>query len=139
MPGSCFSDKKRQPTSSDLKKALGQKYSLWTSIRKYLSNEYAEDDVEWKYYGKKNGWLAKNLVGKRNIVFLIPLEGSLRLSFTFGDKAVEVINDSDLPESIVKLVNESRKYAEGRVIQLEVKDTADCKVIEQLIDIKCDN
>ncbi|MHC4388964.1 MAG: DUF3788 family protein [Planctomycetota bacterium] len=139
MPGSFFSDKERQPTTSDLRKALGQKYSLWTLIRKGFNKKHSGDDLEWKYYGKKNGWLAKNIVKKRNIFFLIPLEGSFRLSFTFGDKAVEVINKSDLPESIVKLVNKSRKYAEGRVIQLEVKDTSDCQMIELLIDIKCAN
>jgi len=138
MPGSCFSDKERQPTNSDLKKALGQKYSLWTLIRKYLNNKDATD-VEWKYYGKKNGWMAKNVVKKRNIFFLIPLEGGFRLSFTFGDKAVKVINKSDLPKSIVKLINESRKYAEGRVLQLEVKSTSDCPSAEKLIDIKCEN
>jgi hypothetical protein len=139
MSGSCFSDKDKQPADSDLKKALGQKYSLWTLIRKCFHNKHAGDDVEWKYYGKRNGWLAKNMVKKRNIFFLIPLEGGFRLSFTFGAKAVEVINKSDLPESIVRLVNNSREYAEGRVIQIEVKSTSDCKTMDQLIDIKCAN
>ena len=70
MSGSYFSDKERQPTNNDLKKVLGQKYSLWTLIRKSINKKQGVDDVEWKYYGKKNGWLAKNIVKKRNIFFL---------------------------------------------------------------------
>jgi len=137
MSASYFFDKTQQPTDEDLKGALGKKYSLWSSIFDYLKLNHGAVNVEWKHYGKKTGWLAKNLIKKRNIFFLIPLEGGFRLSFTFGDKAVEQINKSDLPVSIIQSINDSRKYAEGRVIQIPVNHTSDCRIIEQLIDIKC--
>ena len=139
MSASYFSEKERRPTDSDLRKALGRKYSLWSRIGKHFAERHCEVNIEWKYYGQRTGWLAKNVVKKRNIFFLIPLDGGFRLSFTFGDKAVRVINESDLPESIIKLVNEGRQYAEGRVIQLAVEDASDCPLIAELIDVKLEN
>jgi hypothetical protein len=40
MSASCFSYKKRQHTNSNLREALGQKYSLWTRISKYLAKKH---------------------------------------------------------------------------------------------------
>ena len=92
-------------------------------------------EVLWQ----KNGWLAKNIIGKRNIFFLVSGDQEFRLTFTFGDKAVKAIHAGNLPADIVKQVNEAKKYTEGRVLLISVKHQSDCKTVNQLIDIKIEN
>lgn len=52
-----------------------------------------------------------------------------RVAFTFGDKAADLIFNSQLPELIKKELFEAKQYAEGRTIQIEVKTENDLNSI----------
>ncbi|HEX9652826.1 MAG TPA: DUF3788 family protein [bacterium] len=56
----------------------------------------------------------KRAAKKTNLCFLTPLQNLFRIAFVFGDKAVAVIEQSDLPDTIVDTLKNARKYAEGR-------------------------
>ena len=76
---------------------------------------------------------------KRNIMFLIPRRGYFLAVFVFGDKAVEAIVNSSLNQSIITAIKESRKYAEGRGLKIEVKSEKDIENIKILTHIKMNN
>jgi hypothetical protein len=139
MAASIFGDKTITPTDRMLSKALGDSNRLWKHIKKHLKTEYGEMTEEWKFYGQKNGWLLKTLRKKRNLFFFIPLEGSFRLSFVFGDKAVAACQQSNLPEGLIACLKNARKYAEGRGLQIEVKSSDDVENIKTLVQIKVNN
>ena len=122
-----------------LSKALGDSNQLWKQIKKHLKTEYGQLTEEWKYYGQKNGWLLKTFRKKRNLFFLVPLEGSFRLSLVFGDKAVAAVQQSDLPKDLISTLKNARQYAEGRSLQIEVKSSDDVENIETLVRIKVNN
>ena len=139
MAASSFGDKTTIPTDRMLSKALGDSNRLWKQIKKHLKTEYGELTEEWKFYGQKNGWLLKTLRKKRNLFFFIPLKGSFRLSFVFGDKAVAAAQQSNLPQDLITTLKNARKYAEGRGLQTEVKSSDDVENIKTLVRIKVNN
>ena len=139
MAVSVFGDKATKPTGQMLAKTLGKSNRLWQEINKHLKAEYGELTEEWKFYGQKSGWILKTLRKKRNLFFFIPLEGSFRVSFVFGDRAVAAAEQSGLPQGLITTLKNARKYAEGRGLQIDVKQPADVKNIMKLVKIKVDN
>ena len=139
MAVSVFGDRATKPTDQMLAKVLGKSNPLWEEIKKHLKAEYGQLIEEWKFYGQKSGWILKTLRKKRNLFFLIPVEDSFRVSFVFGDKAVAAVQQSDLPQDLIKTLKDARKYAEGRGLQIDVRRSADVKHIKKLVEIKVNN
>ena len=139
MAASVFDDKATKPAAQKLARALGESNGLWKEIKKHLKAEYGELIEDWKFYGQKSGWILKTLRKKRNLLFFVPLEGSFKVSFVFGDKAVAAAEKSDPPRDLVKTLKNARKYAEGRGLQIEVEGPVDVENIKKLVAIKINN
>jgi hypothetical protein len=139
MSVSVFEDKAVMPNDKMLAKALGKSNRLWQDIKKHLKAEYGELIEEWKFYGQKSGWILKTLRKKRNLFFFIPLKGSFQVSFVFGDKAVAVVEKSNLPKGLITELKNARKYAEGRGLRIDVKNSTDIENIKKLVEIKVNN
>ncbi len=139
MSVSVFDDKAVKPDEKTLLKAIGNTAGHWQKIKSNLKNEYGELVEDWKYYGQKTGWLLKVLRKKRNLFFCIPLKGSFRIAFVFGEKAVSAVQSSDLPEAINLELRNARKYAEGRGLRIDVESAKDVENIRKLVEIKVKN
>lgn len=139
METNVFMDKSIQPDDRRLAHALGEKATFWEAIKNHIAQEYGDVNEEWKFYNTKSGWTLKVLFKKRNLFFFVPLQGSFRLAFVFGDKAVSAVEKSDLPEDIKNELKNARKYAEGRGIHIEVESPKDVEHVKKLIDIKVGN
>ncbi|UCC99141.1 MAG: DUF3788 domain-containing protein [Phycisphaerales bacterium] len=139
MSVSVFDDKGAKPDNKMLAKALGKSHRLWLQIKENLKAEYGELIEEWKFYGQKSGWILKTLRKKRNLFFFIPLKGSFRVSFVFGEKAVAAVEKSGLPKKLITELKNARKYAEGRGLQIDVRSSADVEHIKRLVEIKVNN
>jgi len=136
MAVSIFEDKAIMPDDKMLAGVLGKSNRLWQEIKKNLKAEYGELIKEWKFYGQKSGWILKTLRKKRNLFFFIPLEGSFHVSFVFGEKAVAAVEKSGLPNGLITELKNARKYAEGRGLRIDVKNSADVEHIKKLVEIK---
>jgi hypothetical protein len=139
MAASVFEDKATIPDDKMLAVALGKSNRLWLQIKKNLKAEYGELIEEWKFYGQKSGWILKTLRKKRNLFFFIPLKGSFHVSFVFGDKAVGAAEKSGLPKGLITELKNARKYAEGRGLRIDVKNSADVEHVRKLVEIKINN
>ena len=139
MSASVFDDKNVKPDSKALLKVIGKTAGHWKKIRSNLENDFGELIEDWKYYGQKTGWLLKVLRKKRNLFFCIPLKGSFRIAFTFGEKAVSAVQSSNLSETIKLELKNARKYAEGRGLRIDVKSAKDVENIRKLVKIKVKN
>lgn len=140
MPVSYFEDKTIEPQDKDLEIALGSTYRLFEEIFKHLVDIHKDIRPEWKHYGKKMGWQLKLFKGKRNIMFIVPFEGNFIVYFTFGDKAVQQVMESNLPDELKTELQNAKKYMEGRGINLSItKDSENVDHIKKLIDIKLNN
>lgn len=140
MALSVFDDKSKQPTEQMLAKALGGQYQLWNAIVDYVVEKYPKALKEWKYIAMKNyGWSFRLKDKKRNIVYLGPKDGAIMCELVFGDKAVNAVQQSSLPQTIKDELHNSKKYPEGRVIRLKVRNKIDLANIKTLVDIKLAN
>jgi hypothetical protein len=136
MSVSVFDSKLVLPNEKMLATELGKTKEHFNLIASFIRNEGGDLRLEWKFYGEKSGWLLKMLCKKRNMMFVVPGKDHFKVSFIFGEKAVGEIMASDLPDFIKQLISGSKKYPEGRGIQLEIKTRKDCEQILNLIRIK---
>jgi hypothetical protein len=139
MSASIFDDKNKKPTDKMLKVALAKTYNLWEEIKKHILSEYGKVTEDWKFYNVRSGWLLKTLLKKRNLFFFIPLKDFFKLSFIFGDKAVETVEASDLPSNIKTTLKNAKKYMEGRGLSIDVKTSEDAEIAKKLVEIKINN
>jgi Protein of unknown function (DUF3788) len=138
MP-SIFTDKDKKPDSQLLKKTIGEAFNYWLDIKTFVDENFGLTTEEWKYYNQKSGWILKLFLKKRNLLFFAAQENYFRISFVFGDKAVAVVEKSDLPAEIINELKSARKYAEGRGISFEVRDHGPVESIKKLLEIKINN
>jgi hypothetical protein len=133
---SVLTDKTKRPGDDELSKVLGEAKVFWDELKDYAGANYANLTEDWKHYGKNSGWTMKLLMKKRNLFFLYPGEGQFVVVFIFGEKAVQAVEDSDLPVGIVEALKSTPKYAEGRGLQVPVKNARDLETVKKLLTIK---
>ena len=116
--------------------ALGPAKALWDQLVADLAEQYDVTVQEWNSYSRKAGWSLRLKHKDRNILYLTPCRGSFFVSFALGDKAVEAARQSGLPPSVIKTINEAKRYAEGTGVRLEMKKPKDVETMKQLAAIK---
>jgi hypothetical protein len=136
MSASIYDDKLVLPTVQMLIHDLKDSKKYLDRISSFISDEYGNYNPEWKYYNKRSGWVLKLFSKKRNVLFVVPYAGFFKTTFVFGDKAAQLVFNSNLPANIRNALKIAQKYMEGRLIVLEVKNEADLNIILELIQIK---
>ncbi len=134
-----FLDKTAEPTDENLKEVLSTSHKYWVEIQEEILSKYGEIIPEWKFYTKKTGWTRKTMLKKRNLFFFKPYKGFFNLTFVFGDKAVSVIEKSDISEELIQEIRSAKKYIEGRVLTVKVSKKSDLRNIYKLIEVKIQN
>jgi hypothetical protein len=136
MTVSVFDDKSKEPTSSELDKALGETATLLKNIEQHVLEQFGELTHEWKFYSKKAGWTLALAHKGRRVLHLIPQPDQFTVVFTLGERAVSTALESNLPKETLSAIESARKYAEGRSFRFDVTTTDDVSVVRQLIEIK---
>ena len=72
-------------------------------------------------------------------MYMTPCEGYFLASFALGEKAVKAAHNSDMPASVLEVIDNAKKYAEGRGVRLEVRTAGDVRNVEKLAIIKMAN
>jgi hypothetical protein len=133
---SVFDDKSRQPTEADLARALKGSFVFWNDLKKRIASRFTPLTVEWGFTSKTTGWGLRLKHKERIVLYMTPCEGYFLASFALGQKAVQAARNSELPASIMQVVDSARKYAEGRGVRLKVTSARDVRSIEKLAVIK---
>lgn len=136
MSASIFNNKLAEPNDKLLAHELDKAMVYFENIVAFIRENYDDLKFEWKYYGQKSGWILKLINFNRNILFIIPCKGYFKASFTFGDKAVNELINSNLPDRIKNELNDAKKYAEGRSIQIDVGSLEQIGILQLLIKAK---
>lgn len=139
MSQSIFTDRAAPPSERELAQALGETKELWDQMKTYVRECFYDVVEEWKHYGKNSGWTMKLLKGKRNLFFSYPGKGCYMVAFIFGEGAFEAVSQSSLPKKIIEDLQQTRKYAEGRGLQVTVKNADDLEHVKTLIAIKVEH
>jgi hypothetical protein len=136
---SVFFDKSRPPRDDDLAATLGSTFVFWNELKRLIASRFAPLSVEWGLSSKKTGWGLRLKQKKRTILYMTPCKGYFMASFALGEKATETAHKSDLSASILKVIDNSKRYAESRGVRLEVRSTEDVRNVEKLAVIKMAN
>jgi hypothetical protein len=132
---SAFRDKGRQPEDADLSRVLKRSFVSWNELKKVIASRFTPLSVEWGFTGT-SGWWMRLKHKKRTVLYMTPCEGYFQASFALGERAVKLAHESNLPNSILKLIDGAKKYAEGRGVRLEVRNSNDVRNVEKLAVIK---
>jgi len=134
-----FVGKAKKPTDDELTDALGPARVLWDQLVGGLAQEHGVDVQEWNSYSPKAGWAMRLKHKDRNIVYLSPSKGCFMASFALGDKAVKAARQSGVPERVLKMIDEAKRYAEGTAVRLHVQNSKDIVIVKKLAAIKLAN
>jgi len=139
MALSVFDNKALEPTAAAVAEALVGAADLWTDLKTQLASQYDPLAEDWVFSGKKWGWSLRLKHKKRAVLYLTPSTGYFYAGLALGEKAVAAANASDLPQSLLEIIDGSQKYPEGRGVRLEVRSTSDLTDVIQLAAIKMAN
>ena len=136
MLPNAFIGKSHPPTDVELADALGPAKALWDQLLASLAGEHKLTVQESNSYSPKTGWSLRLKSKGRNIVYLGPCRDAFRTAFVLGDKAVAAARQSDLPQSMIKIISEAKRYAEGTAVRMEIKKAKDIETVTKLAGIK---
>jgi hypothetical protein len=136
MALSAFDDKAKEPQVGALKKVLGRTAVHWSALRKHIASEYAPLDEAWNFAGANWGWSLRLKQKKRTVLYMTPCKGHFMVGFVLGEKAVKAARQSALSAKTLALIEEAKKYAEGRGVRIEVRSKKDRDDVEKLAAIK---
>jgi hypothetical protein len=136
MALSAFDDKSRPPRDDELAATLGRAFVSWNELRRIIASRFAPLSEEW---GFGTGWGLRLKRPARTVLYMTPCNGYFLASFALGEKAVKAAHESDLPASILEIIDSAKKYAEGRGVRLEVRSAKDVRNVEKLAVIKMKN
>lgn len=139
MAISAFTDKSKQPQDKDLAVTLGSTFIFWNEMKSIITSRFSPMTIEWGFTSKNTGWGIRLKTDKRTVMYMTPCQGYFLASFALGEKAVKAAHDSDMPDSVMGVIDNAKKYAEGRGVRLEVRTAEDIKNIEKLAIIKMAN
>jgi uncharacterized protein DUF3788 len=139
MALSAFDDKLKQPQEDQLRETLGKTFTHWNQLKKRIGARFAPLSIDWGFSSKKTGWGLRLKQENRAVLYMTPCKGYFLASFALGEKAVKASQDSDLPDSVLKVIDTATKYAEGRGVRLEVRSAEDVRNVEMLAVLKMAN
>lgn len=139
METSIFMDLSKTPKTTDLEIPLRNTYSVWKEIRDFVLEKYPAAIEEWHIAVKKYGWGFRIKDKKRAIIYLSPRAEFFLVAMVFGQKATVQILNSDISAKIKEELMNSKVYMEGRVIRMEVRNSAYLADIKKLVEIKIAN
>ncbi len=139
MTANAFIGKLKRPTSAELAAVLGTTHALWDELLAVLAKEFHLTAQEWGSYSPKAGWSLRLKHKQRTIVYLLPSRDAFSASFALGDRAIQAARASDLPRSVIRIINEAKRYAEGTAVRINVAEPDDIMVIKKLVAAKLAN
>lgn len=127
------------PTFEDMTKFIGnnQITNMWCEFHEYISESYDFERII-KYGGKNYGWAINYRKGSKSMLSVHPEQNAFTILYVFGAKELEGFNRirTTISESIVKLVDETKKYHDGKWIWLRVTEESKLSDFRKLLNIK---
>jgi hypothetical protein len=139
MALSAFDDKSKKPTKQSLQTTLGRTSTHWDNLIAHIASEYAPLDETWNFAGAAWGWSLRLKQKKRTVLYMTPCSKHFLVGFALVEKAVKAARNSGLPDTVLAIIDEAKKYAEGRGVRLEIRSKKDLESVKRLAAIKMAN
>ena len=136
MLQNAFVGRATRPTNKAAAAALGESYALWRRLIDELKREQQLDHAQWHTSSVKLGWSLRLQSNGRNILYLSPRAGFFVAAFILGDRAVAAARQRKLLGSVLKVIAQAKRYAEGTAVRIEVRKPEDLETVKALSRIK---
>ena len=136
MALSAFDDRSRPPQPEELAAVLGGAVAAWNELQRRIAARYDPLVREWGFTSKTTGWGMRLKYKERVILYMTPCRGHFLASFVLGEKAVAAAHAGGLPDSLLGVIDSSKKYTEGRGVRFEVRSPREVPPLEALASIK---
>lgn len=131
-----LSDKSVIPSEEQIFSFIGENKVHWHNIMSHVFENYKDSSGSWNYYNDGKQWLFKQVQKKKTIFWAAILADTFRITFYFSDKALPIIENSDLPCKIKEDFITAKKYGSIRPVSIKVYDNPDVENVLKLIAIK---
>jgi hypothetical protein len=123
MSLSAFSDRAQQPSDADLGVALGRSAAAWTRLIALVAERIPSIEQEWGFTSPKTGWGLRLRNKGRVILYMTPGHRAFLASLALGERAVVAAREAGLPSAILEAIESAPRYAEGRGVRVEVRNS----------------
>jgi hypothetical protein len=131
-----LSDKSIVPTDDYVFSIIGERKVHWKKIMDYLSENYPDASGTWNYYNDGKQWLFKYVWKKKTIFWASLLKDTFRITFYLGNKAEQVIENSELPQIIKEEFITAKRYGLIRPVTFAIRNEGDVDNVLKMIEIK---
>jgi len=131
-----FTDKKNQPTESQVLDAIDAKLSIWEDLIAFIREEYPVQE-EFKFmYGKNYGWGLKFRIKTQLLTCLYPADGCFFAQVNLSPEAVEKALQMQLGKNAQQAIARAHPYPEGRWVFIRVESGADAGDVQRLLVLR---
>lgn len=88
------------PAREELKKALGDSYTVYEELMRIMSDDSLGLVPQWNYYKDGKAWLCKVCYKKKTVFWLSVWDGFFRTGFYFTEKTSTGVTDLDIEKSL---------------------------------------
>lgn len=131
-----LSDRDVYPDEDYIFSIIGETKELWQIIMSYMSENFEGSDGKWNFYNDGKRWLYKMVYKKKTVFWATILPSAFRITFYLGNKAEQVIDTIDLPQSIKDDFGTAKRYGLIRPVTILVNDSDSTANVLKMISIK---
>jgi hypothetical protein len=131
-----MTDPNVQPTEELIFSIIGENSIFWDKIIDYLYDKHSDITEEWRFYNDGKAWLYRALRKKKTIYWIGVIKDTFRVSFWISEKAIPMIESSDLPDRIKEEYRNAKPFNHSRCITVTVRLDEDLENVLKLIDLK---
>lgn len=132
---SIFTDKEQQPTMEEVFAAVGPKRPLWENLTRFIAENYRIEG-DFTFYGKNYGWAIRFRKGGKALLSIYPGKESFTVQIVIGLTQAEKAFRLSLGKNVRKVLEDARKFPEGRWLFINVETEQDVDDVQQLLMAK---
>ena len=136
MALSAFSDGTKPPSDGELRSVLGKAYNPWAKLLSLVGDRIGPMNEVWGYTSASTGWGLRVRHKERVILYMTPQQNQFLVSFALGEKAVAAAGSAKLSAGVRQAIDEAPRYAEGRGVRLEIRNSSQLASLATLAHIK---
>ena len=125
-----------QPTEELIYSIIGENSVYWEKIVDHLYEILTDITEEWRFYNDGKVWLYRALRKKNTIYWIGVQKDTFRVSFWLSEKAIPMIESSDLPERIKEEYRNAKPFNHSRCVTVIMGSDEDLENVMKLIDLK---
>jgi hypothetical protein len=131
-----FTDKKHQPSETEILAAIGPRLPIWQELIGFIREKYpVQEDFKFMY-GKNYGWAFRFRIKGQFLTSLYPAEGGFAVQVNLSPQAIEQALSLQPGKNVRQAIALAHPYPEGRWLFIPVESEQDATDIRQLLALR---